>query len=190
MIGGARASATSPGDLRFGARFYVVREGKMLPGLGLRFVTKTTTGKDIDGKHVETDRRFTNAPAYVIDALVAKTLWEGSRFVSRLRVTGKVGFTAWQQGTQWQDDAVDWGVTLQAIVRNVWRVELEARGYAGYEREDKPAVLGARVQYLFHDNLAVDLTVNRGLTRDAPPWEVRLGLSVLVGVPYLTGIGP
>jgi hypothetical protein len=158
------------GDIRFGARFHLLDEGLVMPALGIRFVTKTTAGKDF------ADKRFTDAPGYVIDALAGKDVWKGDGFLRKIRLLAKLGFFAWQQGSDAQDDAVDFGGTAQAVFANGARVEVEYRGYAGWEKHDKPQVLGATAVYPATDWLDVAATINRGLNRDAPDWEFRTGL--------------
>jgi hypothetical protein len=157
------------GDVRFGARFHLLDEGLLAPALGLRFVTKTTTGKDFD------DKRFTDAPGYVIDALAGKDLWKGDGLLKKIRLLAKLGFFAWQQGSNGQDDALDFGGTAQAVFANGARLEVEYRGYVGWQQHDKPQVVGTTAAFPVRDWLDVAATVNRGLNRDAPDWEFRAG---------------
>jgi hypothetical protein len=179
-FGATRSSGLSPGDIRFGARFLILREGERLPAFGIRFITKTTTGKDFE------DRRFINAPAYILDLLLGKTLLTGDGPLRRLRLLARGGFTAWQQGAQWQDDAPTYGATLLATWAHDLRTELELRGYWGYEGNDRPLLLSAGLHKTDRPHhVEYGLTLNRGLTDDAPAWEIRAGIAVLFEVPYL-----
>jgi hypothetical protein len=176
--GAASASGVAKGDLRFGAKFNFVGETEGVPAISLRFVTKTTTGKSYD------DRRFTNGPGYMIDALVSKTLLEGTGTVRRLRLLGQLGFVAWQQGTAAQDDAFAFGAALQARFPGDWELEAQIRGYLGWQAYDKPVLVGMTASYAF-DPFRVLLTVNRGITSDAPAWEVRAGMDFSFAIPFL-----
>jgi hypothetical protein len=168
-IGATRGSGTSLGDVRFGARFTIVEERAAFPALGLLIMTKSASGKSFE------DRRFTDAPGYVADALAGKTFpWRLGPF-DQLRALAKLGFTAWQQGTAWQDDALDYGATLQLRSANGSRLELEWRGYWGYERDDRPSLIGLTFGQLATRGLELAGTLNRGISSDAPPWEIRLG---------------
>ncbi len=169
-LGATRASGTARGDLRFGARFTLLDEREVLPAVGIRFVTKTASGKSFE------DKRFTDAPAYVLDALFGKALPFGLGPFQHVRVIAKAGFAAWQQGSDWQDDAIDLGATLRLRSARGTFLELEWRGYWGYERFDRPSLLGVTVGHPMAAPLDLVGTVNRGLTGDAPPWEIRFGM--------------
>jgi hypothetical protein len=168
------------GDLRFGARFHLLSEGEWSPALGVRFVTKTTTGKGFE------NRRFADSPAYAVNALLGKDLLVRPDSSLRLRLLVKLGFLAWQQGSDWQDDAVDAGATLQ-LRSGATRLDLEWRGYWGYEQMDKPHLVGLTIG---HGAGSVEwvATVNRGLTDDAPPWELRASVIFRFDSPWRTPV--
>jgi hypothetical protein len=169
-LGSPTSSGRTRGDVRFGARFLLLSEGDVLPAIGLRFLTKTTTGKGF------AERRFTNSPAYVLDLIFGKDLVGPGGPGPRIRLLAKAGFTAWEQGADDQDDAPDLGATLQLI--GSWAsLQVEWRGYFGWETRDKPQVLGLRGM-LTPGVIDIGLTVNRGLSADAPPWEARFGLII------------
>ena len=183
-LGTPDGSGVAPGDVRVGARFTLLDEGALNPAVGFRFVVKTTSGKSF------ADRRFTDAPGYVFDGLFAKTLpWGVGPFVA-VRALAKLGVTVWQQGSHWQDDALDAGAALQLRARGGSRLELEWRAYWGYEQYDRPAVLG--LTYLHRASRAVGLlaTVNCGLTSDAPPWELRVGIVLHFDARSIPVVGP
>ncbi len=175
-LGAQAASGVELGDMRFGARFALLPEGEILPALGVRLITKTATGKGFE------NRRFIDAPAYVIDGLLGKDIPARLGPFTHLRVLGKIGFMAWQQGTDWQDDAVDAGATVQLHAGGT-RLELEWRGYWGYEQQDKPHLIGLTVA---HAAAGVEwiATVNRGISAEATPWELRLGVVFRLGTPW------
>ncbi len=175
-LGAASTRGVDLGDMRFGARFSIQPEGELFPAFGVRFITKTTTGKGFE------NRRFIDAPAYVIDALFGKDLPVRLGPSTRLRLLAKLGFMAWQQGTDWQDDAVDLGATLQ-LRSGFTRLEVEWRGYWGYEGQDKPQLVGVTVG---HQTGRVEwvATVNRGLADGAPPWELRAGIVFRFDAPW------
>lgn len=174
-LGASRRAGITPGDIRAGARFLFLGETPRRPALGVQLVVKTTTGKGLDAL------RFTNAPGYVFDLLTAKTLL-AARLVA-LRAIAKVGFLAWQVGEGRQDDAVDFGATIRAAFAKGVSLATELRGYAGWRQYDKPVVLGVIAGFPAARWLELRTTVDRGLTRDAPPVEVRLGCVLHLGEP-------
>jgi len=58
-----RDQGISKADIRFGARVLLADFGEGLPQISLRFLTKTTSGKDYDAQ------RFTDAPACLLEIL-------------------------------------------------------------------------------------------------------------------------
>ena len=168
-----RAGGT-PGDVRFGARFLVLRE-RTRPALGLRLTVKSATGK---GLH---SRRFTNAPGYEVDVLLGKEV--GTLGGARLRALARVGFLSWQYAQNTQDDAVAYGATLRASGPGA-AMELEWRGYAGWRFADRPSVLGlAAIVPVRRGELRA--AVNAGVSTDAPPLELRIGWVGRFEVPAL-----
>jgi hypothetical protein len=170
-----RRAGTAPGDLRAGARFLLLAEGPRAPALGVRLVVKSTTGKALDSL------RFTNAPGYVFDVLAGKDL-RAVRGVA-LRAIAKLGFLAWQVGQGRQDDALDYGATLRATFASGVALSTELRGYAGWRGDDKPLVLGLSAAIPAWRRTEVRASVDRGLTPDAPPLDVRLGFVLLFDAP-------
>lgn len=162
-----KREGSAQGDLRFGARFLVLEEGRRTPAFGLRFVVKSTTGKDLES------RRFTNAPGYLVDFLTGKDLgaWRGSR----LRVLTSLGLLVWQFAPDRQDDALAYGATLRATRPGGAALALEWRGYVGWRFDDRPSILGLTAS-VPAGAMALGATLNAGLSSDAPPLEVRLGV--------------
>jgi hypothetical protein len=178
--GAVHTRGTARGDLRVGAKFVLFRETEILPVFSARFLLKTATGKSFE------DRRFTAGPAYFFDALASKTLLEDDvGFFRKVRVLAQLGFVAWQQGTAAQDDAISFGAAVQTVLANRLQLEIQARGYIGWQEFDKPVVAGVTATYPF-DFLRIFLTLNRGITMDAPKWEVRTGLIFFFEIPYLS----
>jgi hypothetical protein len=169
----SRAGET-PGDVRFGGRFLVFQEGRRMPALGVRFLVKSTTGKGLEA------RRFTNAPGYEIDVLTAKDL--GVLGPARLRALARVGFLAWQYAPNSQDDALAYGAALRATLPRGYRVELDWGGYLGWRFDDCPSVLGVTGVKRWR-GLDLRGTLNGGLSSDAAPVEVRLGVAGTFGLP-------
>jgi hypothetical protein len=175
-----RRAGVVPGDLRAGARFLLLDERGRRPALGVRLVVKSTTGKALDSL------RFTNAPAYLFDLLAGKDL--GARGPVALRALGKLGFLAWQVGHGRQDDAVNFGATLRALFASGVSLAAELRGYAGWRGDDKPVVLGVTAGVpAAGRRVEVRASADRGLTPDAPPFEVRLGLVLFLDAPAFGG---
>ena len=172
--GAARERGTALGDVRFGGRFLLAEEGRIHPAFGLRLMTKTASGKSLE------DRRFTDSPGYMLDGLFGKTLPFALGPFEGVRLLAKVGFMAWQQGSGWQDDAVALGTTLKLDTRRGRRVELEWRTYHGYEQHDRPALIGVTFGQAFGRGLEVAGTLNRSVSADAPPWELRVGLGMKI----------
>lgn len=174
-LGAERRSGVAPGDLRVGARFLLMGEGLRSPALGIQVIVKSTTGKALDAL------RFTNAPGYVFDLLAGKDL-----LVTRpvaLRALAKVGFLAWQVGQGRQDDALNYGTTLRASFPSGVSLAAELRGYTGWLEHDDPVVLGMTAGVGAGRRLEVRASADHGLTRDAPPLDVRLGLVVFLDAP-------
>jgi hypothetical protein len=167
-IGARVRSGASPGDLRAGARFLVLEERGRRPALGLRLVVKSTSGKDRGA------RRFTNAPGYVFDLLAGKGLAAAGRV--RVRALAKFGFLAWQVADGRQDDALDYGATLRASFASGVALSGEWRGYAGWRGDDRPMVLGLTADLPASARVLLRASADRGLTADAPPLDVRLGV--------------
>lgn len=176
--GAQNRSGVSKGDIRFGARFYVFRETEKIPAFGVRFMTKSTTGKDFE------DHRHTNAPAYYLDALAAKTLLENRGFIRRLRVMAQAGFLAWQQGSNGQDDAVTFGAAVETIFQNKLALKTGVSGYAGWEKQDKPVLANLEVSYPI-PHVRFLLGVDLGITKDAPAVQARIGVEFNFEIPYI-----
>lgn len=167
----------APGDVRVGARFLFARERGARPAIGGRFVVKSTTGKGLESL------RFTNAPAYVFDVLAGKDLLPRGR----LRALGKVGFLAWQVASGRQDDALNFGATLRARSARGASLSAELRGYAGWREYDKPVVVGITAGVPAGRRVELTASLDRGLTRDAPPFDMRVGLVLYVDAPEFGG---
>lgn len=174
-IGARVRSGASPGDLRAGARFLVLEERGKRPALGLRLVVKSTSGKDRGA------RRFTNAPGYVFDVLAGKDLAAAGPV--RLRALAKLGFLAWQVADGRQDDALDYGATLRAAFASGVALSGEWRGYAGWRGDDRPMVLGLTADVPAGSRVLLRASADRGLTSDAPPLDVRLGVVLFLDAP-------
>jgi hypothetical protein len=179
-LGARDRTGVAPGDVYFGARFLVLREGR-LPAFGLRLVVKSASGKGLSS------RRFTSAPGYLVDALLGKDL--GAIGPARLRALAKVGLFVWQTGPGAQDDAVDWGATLLGTAGPA-SLAVEWRGYAGWRGRDRPSLLGvtAGAQTPFGFRMAA--TANVATSRDAPPLELRFGLTIPLDLSFRRVAGP
>lgn len=164
-----RSHGVASGDISFGAKFQFFDGGDSWPSVALRTMTKTTTGKSY------WERRFTNAPAYLIDLLVAQRL--GRLGGARLVLFGTAGFFAWQQGLNGQNDAPAWAGALRAQTDAGHQLTLEVRGYSGWQRADKPVVVSLSGEAALAGPLAVYAALNGGL-RDAPRLEAQLGVQV------------
>ena len=149
-------------DLRFGFKILLADFGEALPKLGFRTITKTTTGKGY------TERRFTDSPAYLLEFLV------GERFPVKgfdLHLNGMGGYWIWQQGEAGQNDAITWGLALTGrFFEQRLTTEVQLRGYVGWQRDDKPVILGFKVGGLVTDWFEVSGVFNVGF-RDAPRYE-------------------
>ena len=155
------------GDLRFAGRFHLVREREYVPAIGIYYLTKSTTGKGL------VNRRFIDAPAYLLDVLLGKDFWLDNGPLEKIRVLTKIGFFSWQQDHDTQNDALDYGATVIAHFKSGIRLESEYRGYDGFQENDKPTILGltAVLEGKTFDWL---IQANAGL-RDAPSLEIRAG---------------
>lgn len=180
-LGARDREGGAQGDLRFGAHFLVLEEGRRSPAFGLRFLVKSTTGNNL------ASRRFTNAPGYLIDFLAGKDL--GTLGRSRLRVFGRLGLLVWQFAPSREDDALSYGATLRAALPSGAALALEWRGYAGWRFDDRPSVLGLTASVPAG---ATDLraTVNGGLSSDAPPLEFRIGIARRFEMPRIAKARP
>ena len=86
-----------------------------------------------------------------------------------------VGYWIWQQQESGQNDAVHWALSLQVQPKERWTFAVEARGYIGWQSNDKPIVMGVRAGFLFTDFFELGATMNVGMV-DAPRLEGRLDL--------------
>jgi hypothetical protein len=162
--GSTRVSGVSKGDLRFGAKFLLLDGASRLPSLALRFMTKTTTGKD------EADHRFTDAPGYLIDGVFG--LPYAITPAWKLELDATLGFFAWQQGSQGQNDAVQFSASA-TLLRELWFFTAEFRGYAGWQTNDKPMIVAARVGVPLAAWVRILAAVNVGFV-DAPQLDARV----------------
>ncbi|QRK06618.1 hypothetical protein JQX13_42135 [Archangium violaceum] len=161
-----RWNGLTKGDIRIGAKFLLYGGRGWIPGVALRALTRTTTGKDVE------DRRFMNAPGYLFD-LVFGERWSLSPEVG-LEAWLSAGFLAWQQAGFGQNDAFNWSATTLLHLPRA-SVRLEARGYQGWEQYDKPLVLMAGLELPISSNFQFLLTTQRTL-RDPEVFDVRVGL--------------
>lgn len=159
----------SKGDLRFGAKVLAIDGGDRWPSLALRQITKTTTGKSY------ATRRFTNAPAYLLDGIL------GYRVVlpdaGRIELWAAFGFFAWQQGANGQNDAFTWNATVAWRANNGGHVRAEVRGYTGWQEASAPRVVSVGGEWPFSKHIGGYATANVGL-RDAPALDAHLGITV------------
>jgi hypothetical protein len=174
-LGAQRRAGLTSGDIRVGARFLLWDERRLTPALGIQVVVKSTTGKGLDAL------RFTNAPGYVFDLLAGKNLFTGRSIA--LRALAKIGFLAWQVGEGAQDDAVDYGATLRASFAHGAWLATELRGYMGWRKYDAPLVVGLAAGVSATRRLELRASVDHGLSQDAPPLDVRLGVVVYLDTP-------
>jgi hypothetical protein len=160
-----RREGIAQGDLRFGARFLLLEEGRA-PAIGLRILVKSTTGKALHS------RRFTNAPGYEIDLLAGRDV--GVLGAARFRALGRLGLAVWQFAPDRQDDALAYGATLRAAAKNGAALAVEWRGYVGWRFDDRPSLLGFTASAPL-GGAELQATLNRGISSDAPPLELRVG---------------
>lgn len=164
-----RNQGVTGGDLSFGVKFRVFDGGSKWPTIGVRNMTKTTTGKGY------WEHRHTNGPAYLLDLLVTQPI--GSLGAARIEAWGAFGFFAWQQGENGQNDAPAWSATVAATWDSGSRVRLDVRGFNGWETDDKPVVVAATVEWMATDHFGLFATANVGLV-DAPLLDAHLGIVV------------
>jgi len=167
-------SGVSRGDLYFGGLFVLVPEGGWWPSIATHYAVKTTTGKSFN------NRRFTDAPAYVIEAAFGKDvpIPDPPEWLTRLRVLGKFGFFSWQQLTETQNDAFTYGIAVAATFADTLDATLDWRGYRGGQGDapDEPMLLGLELG-LKGEVIDWVAVANFGF-KHAPPFEVRLGFRV------------
>ncbi|MCI0669819.1 MAG: hypothetical protein L0Y64_05115 [Myxococcaceae bacterium] len=169
-----RGQGLTKGDIRIGAKFLLYEGSPTFPGVAFRALTKTTTGKG------GPDRRFMDAPGYLFDIIGGKQFAISESL--RLEAWLAAGFLAWQQAGFGQNDALSLSATVLAHLR-FGTVRLEARGYRGWQKYDKPLVLSAGVELpLFGGNRFIT-TVNYSV-RDP------LLVGVQLGVRFGTAGGP
>jgi hypothetical protein len=162
-----RTEGIAKADIRFGFKVLLADAGQGLPKLAFRALTKATTGKDVES------RRFNDGPAYHLEVLLGQRI-AAARGV-QVDVLTSAAYWIWQQGSAGQNDAMHYGMAVNVQLAERWSGGLEARGYIGWQQNDKPLVLGARVGFLPVSWLEVMATANVGLV-DAPRLEGRLDL--------------
>jgi hypothetical protein len=162
-----RTEGLAKADIRFGFKALLADAGFNLPKLAFRAITKATTGKDLES------RRFVDGPAYLLEVLI------GQRVRSPDGVTVDVctsaGYWIWQQQEAGQNDAFHFALAVTVHPNDRFHLGLEARGYIGWQQDDKPIVLGVKGGVLLTDFFELGATVNVGLV-DAPRLEGRLDL--------------
>ncbi len=154
-------------DIRFGFKVLLADAGEDLPKLGFRAITKATTGKGIEV------RRFIDGPAYLLDVLLGQRLHASNGVV--VDVCTSIGYWIWQQQADGQNDAVHWAISSAVRPQPRLNLELQLRGYIGWQQNDKPMLLSLQSGFLLTDFLELAATVNVGFN-DAPRLEGRLDL--------------
>lgn len=162
----SRRSGIVGGDLLFGAKFQFLKLDAPWPSVAVRALTKTTTGK------AYYDRRHTNAPGYFFDLIVAQPITSFDDW--SLEAWGDVGFFAWQQGRNNQNDAPTYAATLALRHAEGSSVRAEVRGYWGWQTDDKPLVAAVAAEWAVHERVWLSASAHAGLF-DAPLVDVRLG---------------
>lgn len=169
--GSTRVSGVSKGDVRFGGKFLILNGAADKPSLALRFMTKTTTGKDV------LEHRFIDAPGYLIDVVFGLPYKVAAAWLVELDAT--LGFFAWQQGSAGQNDAVQFSASATLVngtmAQGSWYFTAELRGYFGWQMNDKPMVFTARAGVPLVSWLRVLIAVNAGFL-DAPTLDARAAL--------------
>jgi hypothetical protein len=156
-----QTQGVSKADLRFGFKIMMADLGDGLPKLGFRALTKSTTGKGYS------ERRFTDGPAYLLEFLL------GQRFQLKgfaFDLLGMGGYWIWQQGESGQNDAITWGLAVQSQFFQRLNLQLGLRGYAGWQKLDKPVLATAKVGVVITSWLELSLGFNYGF-RDAARLE-------------------
>ena len=164
-----RSQGVAKADIRFGIKLLLLDLGPRFPKLAFRALTKTTTGKDYDA------RRFTDAPAYLLDGIV------GQRFVRSLDVIidlyGSFGFFAWQQGSDRQNDAVHVTLGLTLSLHDRLQLDWQWRAYFGWQKKaDRPMVAALRVGVNVASFAQIGATATLGFI-DAPRLDARLDVT-------------
>lgn len=173
-------SGISKGDLRFGAKVLLFDGKSRWPSLALRQITKTTTGKNYR------NRRFTNAPAYWLDGLVGHRL--SLKSAGELELWAVLGFFAWQQGADGQNDALTWSATANYKPSFGGYLRTEVRGYVGWQKHSTPVVLSMAVEWPLTHYMGVWGATNFGIL-DAPTLDTHLGVSFYLpaAIPFFLG---
>lgn len=162
-----RTEGLAKADIRFGFKVLLADAGPGLPKVAFRALTKATTGKDLEA------RRFNDGPAYHLEVLLGQRV-QGPGGL-HIDVLTSAAYWIWQQGSAGQNDAMHYGLAVNVQLTERWGFGLEGRGYMGWQQNDKPIVVGARLNLLAAPWLELGATVNAGLV-DAPRWEGRLDL--------------
>jgi hypothetical protein len=158
----------SKADIRIGAKFLLFNGARTHPSVGLRALTKTTTGKDFF------DHRFINAPGYLFDVLASHRFALPREWA--IDAHASLGFLAWQQGAHGQNDAPAATVSVR-LVRPEFTVGIEARGYRGYQLGDKPVLLTLPIEVTLSRWFTVYQSANAGLN-DPRYFDLRTGIRV------------
>lgn len=157
------------GDVRIGGKFLLWGGNQVFPAVGLRALTKTTTGKGVE------DRRFINAPGYLFDLLISKRFQLSGELA--LEAWTDIGFLAWQQGSYGQNDAPAYSGTLKLAWASGVALRAELRGYSGWEGDDRPWVIATEAELPVREGLSVVLAVSHSF-RDPVSTDVRAGIRI------------
>lgn len=165
-----RSQGLAKADIRFGVKLTVIDFGPTKPKVALRAITKTTTGKDYDA------RRFTDAPGYLLEVSAGQR-WIFSKDFA-LDLYGAVGFFAWQQGSDRQNDATQVALGLTASLHGRLQLDWQLRGFIGWQkREDRVVVAALRVGVNVASFAELGATATLGFL-DAPRIDARLDVTV------------
>ncbi len=169
-------------DLRFGFKFLLADFGEGLPKIGFRAITKSTTGKGYE------ERRFTDGPAYLLEFLVGERLPLKGLGIDFYAMGG---YWIWQQGESGQNDAITWGLAASIKPWSRLTVELNVRGYVGWQKDDKPVIAGLKTGVLLTDWFELGAVLNLGF-KDAARVEGVLNFNFRLPLlaPFLFDFSP
>ena len=155
------------GDVYVSTDLRLLEEKGFLPSVVVRTVLKTASGNSYGSA------RYYDAPGYFVDLTAGKAVEVSGSLA--LRASASVGFLCWQTDRGRQNDAVQYGVMVKAILPHSW-ISAQIAGYSGWEHcGDEPLTLNLNAVLLSDRCISPVFGFQYGL-RDWPFCQLRAGI--------------
>lgn len=169
------SSGSELGDINVSTKLRILDETETRPAISLRVGIKTANGDD-------TNKRYTNTAGYAFTALAAKNVYEDlDSFMKKVRIIGNLGFAAWDDSANTQNDVVLYGLAMQCELPDDFYTAFSLEGSVGWRENDKPMSAGLELGHWFSDSTVCYVSGHAGLTDDADDFGFLVGMRYLFG---------